>query len=183
MAQKQTTPRTRAFRRARVKWRAVSSLFEIEPLVYGTVIVLTVLLAADEHVVDDYGDATGLVLGPMLATMLAHLFASSLGFVHRHHRAPDRAEVRHLVRHAGQFLWLTVLPLMLLAIGRTTGTFSAQGVLDAVVELGFWFLVVLGGLGGWHASPSARWLGVGVGAVGAVVIGMVLVVLKAVLEH
>jgi hypothetical protein len=82
-----------AWRRGRSTW----AMLDAEPLIYGTVIIMTVMVVGADDTDVDFGDATGMVLGPMVATAVAHLFSSWLGYVNSHHHMPDGADRRHLL--------------------------------------------------------------------------------------
>jgi hypothetical protein len=154
---------------------------DAEPAVYGTVVLLTVLVVALDDGVDDFTDAVLIVLGPLIATFAAHLFASVLASVSAERRPPTRARLAALTAHAAQFLMLAPAPLIVLAVVALTGLGDPDDAVGLVVDLGLVVLVVLGGVGGWRALH--RWWAALAGAVGAVVLGVVVLVLRLVLEH
>lgn len=167
-----------SWRRGRPTWATLDA----EPLIYGTVIIMTVMVVGADDTDVDFGDATGMVLGPMVATAVAHLFSSWLGYVNSHHRMPGGADRRHLLWHSAHFLLLTVVPLIIIGLGRVSGLWSAYGALDTISDLAFLFLLVLGAASGWHASKR-RWRGAILGGLVAIVVGLIVTVLKVVLEH
>jgi hypothetical protein len=154
---------------------------DVEPAVYGTVVLLTVLVVALDDGVADIADAALIVLGPLIATFAAHLFASVLASVSAERRPPTRARLAALTGHAAQFLLLAPAPLIVVAVVGLTGLGDPDDAVGLVVDLGLAVLVVLGGVGGWRALH--RWWAVLAGAVGAGVLGCVVLVLRLVLEH
>lgn len=165
-----------------VRSRVASVNVDAEPLIYGAVIMMTVMVVGLDDEDLDFGDATGMVLGPMVATALAHLFAASLAYVNRRHSLPSGADLRHLLWHSAHFLLLTVIPLLILLVGRTTGLFTAYGALDSIADLTFVFLLILGGVAGWHVSRR-HWRGMIVGALSAAALGLVITIIKTIVEH
>lgn len=156
--------------------------FDLEAGVYGTVVLMTVLVVALDDGIDDFPEATQIILGPLLATFAAHLFAAVLARSSRRSAPPpSRAEIRHMVGHAAQYLLLAVVPLIIVLIGAATGLYTAEDAVDDVIWAGLAFLVVLGGVGGYRARGS-RWAAF-VGAVVAGVLGLVVLVLRIAMEH
>ena len=154
---------------------------DVEPAVYGTVVLLTVLVVALEDGIDDFGDAVLVVLGPLIATFAAHLFASVLASVSAERRPPTAARLAVLTAHAAQYLVLAVAPLIVIGVVALTGLGGPDDAGTLVVDLGLAALVVLGGVGGWRALH--RWWAAAAGAVGAGVLGVVVLLLRLVLEH
>ncbi|GGG16508.1 hypothetical protein GCM10007304_33290 [Rhodococcoides trifolii] len=155
---------------------------EFEPLIYGTVTLMTVFIVSTDDGINDFGDAASVVIGPMVASALAHLFATVLGHVKHHRSLPTRGEFADDAWHSAQFLLLTIVPLVLLSIGRATGWWSAATTLDTVADLGLLFLLVVGAVSGWHVARRP-WLGAVVGAGAAALIGLVVTVMNLVVEH
>ena len=154
---------------------------DVEPAVYGTVVLLTVLVVALEDGIGDFGDAALVVVGPLIATFAAHLFAAVLASVSAERRPPTAARLAVLTGHAAQYLLLAVVPLIVIAVVALTGLGGPDDAGTLVVDLGLAVLVVLGGVGGWRALH--RWWAVVAGAVGAGVLGLVVLVLRLALEH
>lgn len=154
---------------------------DVEPGVYGTVVLLTVLVVALDDGVEDFPEATQVIVGPLVATFAAHLFAAVLARFGRGSAVPSRTELRHLVTHAAQFLALGVVPLLVVVVGAVTGLYTPDGAVDAIVWLGLAFLLVVGGIGGWRTGRGV-WAAV-LGALAAGVLGLVVLALRLVLEH
>ncbi|WP_133252041.1 hypothetical protein [Actinomycetospora cinnamomea] len=153
---------------------------DVEPGVYGTVVLMTVLVVALDDGVEDFPEAAQVIVGPLVATFAAHLFAAVLARFGRR-SAPSRAEIRHLVASAAQFLLLGVVPLLVVAVGAASGLYTPDGAAEAILGLGLAFLVLVGGIGGWRTGRGA---GAAVlGALAAGVLGLVVLLLRLVLEH
>ena len=154
---------------------------DLEIGVEGTTVLMTVLVVALDDCIEDFVGAGQIILGSMVATFAARLFAAVLARRARQDvPPPTRAELRHLRRHAAQYLLLAVVPLLVVIVGGVTGLYDPEGAVDAVIWLGLAFLVVLGAIGGWRARRSV--LAVLVGALAAGVLGLVVLVLRVVLE-
>lgn len=156
--------------------------FDVEIGVEGTVVLMTVLVVALDDGIEDFVQAGQVVLGPLVATFAARLFAAVLARVSKRSAPPmARGELRGLAGHAAQYLWLAVVPLLVVVLCGTTGIATPDGTIDAVVWLGLAFLVVLGGVGGFRARGTV-W-SVLAGALAAGVLGLVVLLLRLVLEH
>lgn len=166
-------------RTARPLLRVGPLRFDVEPALYGTVVLMTVLVVALDDGVEDFAEAAQLVVGPLVATFAAHLFAAVLARASRDGALPRGAELRHLLGHAGQFLLLMVPPLVVVVAGALGALEDAEEAVVGILWLGFAFLVLVGGLGGWRAGRA--WLAV-VGAVAAGVLGLFVLALRLVLE-
>jgi hypothetical protein len=157
---------------------------DVEVAVYGTVVLLTVLAVAQDDGVDDFAEAVQLILGPLVATFAAHLFASVLAAVNEERAVPSGRRFRALTAHAAQYLLLAVPPLLVVLVVALAGIGGAEGPDEAitfVVDLGLVLLVALGGIGGWRALQ--RWWAALLGAVAAAVVGLVVIILRVLIEH
>ena len=155
---------------------------DLEIGVEGTVVLMTVLVVALDDGIEDFVGAGQIILGSMVATFAARLFAARLARRARQDvPPPTRAELRRLRRHAAQYLQLAAVPLLVVVVGGVTGLYGPEGAVDAVIWLGLAFLVVLGGVCGWRARRGV--LGVLLGAVAAGVLGLFVLLLRLVLEH
>jgi hypothetical protein len=155
---------------------------DVEIGVEGTVVLMTVLVVALDDGVEDFVGAGQIVLGSMVATFAARLFAAVLARRARQDvPPPTRAEIRALTGHAAQYLLLAVVPLLVVVVGGVTGLYDPEGAVDAIIWMGLAFLVVIGGIGGWRARRGVR--GALLGAVAAGVLGLFVLLLRVVLEH
>lgn len=163
-----------------VRWGPLR--LDVEIGVEGTVVLMTVLVVALDDGIEDFVVAGQIVLGPLIAAFAAHTFAKSLARRAREDLPPPtRAELRHIRWHSAQFLLLGVVPLLVVVVGGISGLYDPVTALDAVVWLGLAFLVVIGGIAGWRARR--RWTGALRAAIGAGVLGLVVLLLRLVLEH
>ncbi|WP_018331446.1 hypothetical protein [Actinomycetospora chiangmaiensis] len=156
---------------------------DIEPAVNSTVVMMTVLALAIDRGLADFRDVLSLGLGPLVATSAAHLFATSLKAVHADQALPSGRRLRALTWQAAQYLLPGIVPLVVVAVVAATGFAGVQGPVESAhitVDLGWVALVVLGGVGGWRAL--CRWWGALLGAVGAFGVGLVVVLLRILLE-
>jgi hypothetical protein len=155
---------------------------DVEIGVEGTVVLMTVLVVALDDGIEDFVGAGQIVLGSMVATFAARLFATVLARRARQDvPPPTRAELRALTGHAAQYLLLAVVPLSIIVLGAMSGLYDPETAVDAVIWAGLALLVVIGGIGGWRARRGVR--GAVLGAVVAGVLGMFVLLLRLVLEH
>ncbi|MDL5157270.1 hypothetical protein [Actinomycetospora termitidis] len=157
---------------------------DVEVAVYGTVVLLTVLAVAEDDGVEDFVTAAQVVVGPLVATFAAHLFASVLAAVNEDRALPSGRRFRSLTAHAAQYLLLAVPPLIVVGVYALAGIGGREGpteALDLVGDLGLLLLVVLGGVGGWRALR--RWWAALLGASVAFVIGLIVIILRILIEH
>ena len=85
-------------------------VIEIGRCVYGTVILMTVLEVYAKAGPVNFEESIGVVIAPMLATFLAHLFASILAAANSETRGLSRHTIAEVVRTEAQFLMLIVPP-------------------------------------------------------------------------
>lgn len=132
-------------------------VIEIGRWVYGTVIVMTTLVIYANSGPVGYGPSAGVVVAPMVATFLAHLFADVLAAVNRASSGLRRDEFAALVASDAQYLLLTVPPLAVLAVGAA-GAFNAPTAISLIVDGGVALLVIVGALAGHRAGLG--WSGI-----------------------
>jgi hypothetical protein len=161
--------------------RSSARRWDIEPAVYGTVVLMTVLVVALDDGVEDFVEAAQIVVGPLVATFAAHLFASVLARMTEQRTRPSAAEVRRLAGHASPYLLLGVVPLLVVVVGAVSGLHTPEGAVDIQLWLGLAFLVALGWLGGRRVG--GRWWVALVAALAAGVLGLLVLLLRLVLEH
>jgi hypothetical protein len=149
--------------------------------VYGTVLVMTVLAIDSIHGTPSYLDSALTVLGAMVATFSAHLFADVLSeFAHTGGpHAGGRRTVAGLARVDVVFLALAVVPVVVLLIG-VLGVWQVETAITIIMAVGVAFLAFVGGLGGRRAE-FGRWGIIGCAAASGV-LGAVLLVVQVLLE-
>lgn len=152
---------------------------EIDRWVYGTVILMTVLVVYADDGPVNFGEAAGVVVAPMLATFLAHLFSSVLAAENSKTGGLTRHELADLVRSDAQFLMLTLPPLAVLLIGAL-GAFSAPAAVTLILWGGVALLVIVGALAG-HRIGLGPW-GVAASAAASGTIGLLVLVAQVLLK-
>ena len=165
---------------ARLQGRPRERLAErVSAASYGSVLVLAALAVVDADAVES-GWGWELVTGVGLATWIAHLYAEVVGEHLRHTAAHTRAEIARAMRDGSPILLATVLPAIMLLLGRL-GVLDHRVALWAAVVVAFLQLVGLGALVGRFVSTrhSRTWVYAGVTAA----FGLVVVSLKVVLGH
>ena len=103
--------------------------------IYGTIIVLAVVVAGARAYEHEAGHIAGLVAVTVLVFWLAHVYADSLAHAVEHDEHLSLAEVRRIARHEASIIEAAVPPLAALLLG-------ALGIVST--ELSVWTAVVLG---------------------------------------
>jgi hypothetical protein len=151
----------------------------INAAAYGTVLVLVALCAIEITEVGE-GHSSELVFGVGVATWVAHLFAELLGEHVRHGEPLAWPEARRAAIDGSPILAATLLPAVLLFLGRVD-LMSHQGARDLAILAGVLQLSVLGGVVARNTpgSPTSAWTF----AVATAVAGVGVVALKVALGH
>jgi hypothetical protein len=147
----------------------------LDRAIYTTITVMTILIVYDGWQTLKLRAAVGVILGPVLAIFVAHVFSASLARQAELRRRPGRSEQMRIIRTESRFLLLAAPALALLIILTVAGV-SLSHSIQAVIflegaSLGFWGFVAghRAGLTGW---PLAR----------TVVFGLILGLLVLVLQ-
>jgi hypothetical protein len=145
--------------------------------IYGTIVVLAVLVAGARAFPDDTGRIAAMVLVTSVVFWLAHVYAHGLAHSVAHDEHLSRAELRRIARREGSVVEAAVPPLAALLVGvmsTNTAVWTAFG-------LG---LVVLGAQGIVFARVERLgWAGT-LGVVAAnLCLGIALVALKVFVTH
>ena len=146
---------------------------------YGSVLVLGALVIIDEDSVAS-GWGWELITGVGFATWAAHLYAEVVGEHLRHSSAHTRAEIARAMADGSPIFLATVLPAIMLLLGRLD-VVEPRIALWAAVAVGFLQLVALGALVGRVMSDHRSQAWVYAAVTGA--FGLVVVSLKVVLGH
>ena len=131
----------------------------LDRAVYTTITVMSVLIVYDGWQSLKFWAAVGVILGPVLAMFVSHVFSASLARQAELHRRPGRSEQLNIIRTESRSLLLAGPALALLAILTLAGVslgLSIQAVIFLEgASLGFWGLIAgrRAGLAGW---PLAR---------------------------
>jgi hypothetical protein len=133
----------------------------IDRAVYGTIVVTSVLVVYDGWANLKLADAVVVILGPVIAMVVGHVFAATLAAYPELGRRPTAGEFVKIVRRESPFLLVCVPQIVLLVALRLAGL----GISDAVhvviwasaASLGLW-----GGAASWRAGLGARGIALGV---------------------
>ena len=154
-------------------------VIEIRRWVYGTVILMTVLVVYADDGPVNFAEAVGVVVAPLLATFLAHLFASVLAAASSQTGWLNGHEIATLVREDAQFLMLTLPPLVILLVGAL-GAFDAPTAVTIILWGGVGLLVLVGALAGRRVGLGC-W-GIVASAAGSGAIGLLVLVAQVILK-
>ena len=149
--------------------------------VYGTVTLMSVLAVFEGWT--DLSRVFGVVLvvvGPMLALVLAHLFAEVLEFQIRAGHAPSAMDWRHMGGQSAQFLLVGLPPLAVFFV--LIGLFKASIATSIIIML--YFGVISLGFWGWIAGRRSGYRGwrlIGA-ALAGFLIGFVVICLQLLLK-
>ena len=147
--------------------------------VYGSVIVLAVMIALDDTAIDAH-EAIASVLGAAIATVLAELYADYLGATIREGRRPTPAERNDALRNALAGLLAAVLPVVFFILAAA-GAMELPDAFDAAIWTGV-------GVVGFYAFAAnrvggmGRWQSLAAGAA-FTLLGALLVLIKALVSH
>jgi hypothetical protein len=104
-------------------------------VVYATITLMSVLIVYDGWQHLRYREVIGVIVGPILAMFLAHVYAGWIGQRAMDGPAVTRAQRADLVRTESRFLLLAVPPLALVGIFNLLGA-SLTHAINGVVLLG-----------------------------------------------
>lgn len=110
--------------------------------VYGTIVVTSVLVVYDGWANLRLSDAVAIILGPVIAIVIGHVFAASVAAYPALGRRPTKGELLHTVRRESRFLLVCAPQIVVLFVLTLAGV----GIHDTVrvliwlgpVSLGFW---------------------------------------------
>ena len=151
----------------------------LDRAVYTTITVMSVLIAYDGWQNLKFWAAAGVILGPVLAMFVSHVFSASLARQAELHERPGRSEQMKIVRTELRFLLLAAPALTLLTILTVAGVSLGSSIQVIIflegASLGFWGFVAgrRAGLSGW---PLARTV------VGGLIVGLLVLALQLFLE-
>lgn len=146
----------------------------IDRAVYGTIVVTSVLVVYDGWAHLKVLGAIAVILGPIVAMVIGHMFAASLAAYAELRRPSTKQELLRIVRHESRFL-LVCLPQIVLLLALKLAGVSLNDSVRVVIwtsaaSLGFW-----GGIAARRAGLRGRGIALGV-MVGFAVGGAVLLV-------
>jgi len=142
----------------------------VDRIIYTTVTLLSVLIIYDGWATLQFWDVVAVVVGPIVAIFLSHVFGAELGTRVALGRPLTGSERRAVVAEESRFLLVTIPPLAILTVLSLAGV-SYTGIIRVIVlvgvlSLGFWGAVAgrRAGLTGWSLVASTAF-GLGLGCV------------------
>ncbi len=151
--------------------KAASTIWrvDIDRLIYTTITLMSVLIIYDGWGHLSFAALVGVILGPVVAMFLSHVFSTYLAQEVARGRAPSMRERMAIVRTESRFLLIAVPPLalagLLMLLGVELSVAIRWIVALGVVSLGLWGGVAArrAGLTGWRVV-SAVMAGLLIGA-------------------
>jgi hypothetical protein len=133
----------------------------IDRAVYGTIVVTSVLVVYDGWADLKVLGAIAVILGPVVAMVIGHIFAASLAAYAAHGRRSSQRELLRIVRRESRFL-LVCVPQIVLLLLLTLAGLGLHETIRVVIwasaaSLGFW-----GGLAARRAGLRGRGIVLGV---------------------
>lgn len=147
--------------------------------VYGTIVVTAVLVVYGGWTNLKFTDAVAIMLGPVIAMVIGHVFATSLSSQAELGRRPTRGELVRTVGRESWFLLVAAPQILLLLVLSLVGVSMSDAIevliWEGALSLGFWggLAAQQAGLGGW---------GIALGVVMGFTIGSVVLVLRVILQ-
>jgi hypothetical protein len=152
---------------------------DVDRLIYATITLMSVLIIYDGWQELKFFQVVGVIVGPVLAMFLSHIFSASLAFQVLEERPITMRERLRIARRESFFLLLCVPPLLLTGILTLVGLSLNDAIRGALfmgtVSLGFW-----GGFAGRRAGLGGLRLALTV--VGGLLIGLVTLLLQIMLQ-
>jgi hypothetical protein len=151
----------------------------IDRAVYGTIVVTSVLVVYDGWANLKVLGAVAVILGPVIAMVIGHVFAASLAAYAEFRRRSTKPELVRIVRHESRFLLVCVPQIVLLLVLKLAGLSLKDSfrvvIWTSAASLGFW-----GGIAARRAS--LRWRGIALGVIAGLAAGGVVLLLQLVLQ-
>lgn len=151
----------------------------VDRVVYATITVMSVLIIYDGWEDLHLPDVVGVIVGPILAMFLAHVFSASLARQVAEGRRLHWGERAGIMRTEARFLLIAVPPLVVLLATQLAGL-SLKWSINTIVwagaaSLGYWSYVA------GKRAGFRRWQLVGAIA-GGLLVGLVILVLQVLLQ-
>ncbi|MGZ6576020.1 MAG: hypothetical protein ACXVH3_34805 [Solirubrobacteraceae bacterium] len=146
---------------------------------YGTIVVTSVLVVYDGWSNLKFTDTVAIMLGPVIAMVIGHVFATSLSSQAKLGRRPTRGELLRTVGRESWFLLVAAPQILLLLVLSLVGVSMSDAIevliWEGALSLGFWggLAAQQAGLGGW---------GIALGVVMGFAIGSAVLVLRVILQ-
>jgi hypothetical protein len=148
--------------------------------IYGTIVVLSVLVAGVKAFPNDAGRIAVMVLVTSVVFWLAHVYAHGLAHSVAHDEHLSRAELGHIARHEASILEAAVPPLAALLLGAF-GLTSTRAAVWLAFGLGLAVLAVQGIV--FARVERLRWPAALLVVAANLSLGLMLVSLKVLVTH
>jgi hypothetical protein len=145
----------------------------VDRVIYTTISLMSILIVYDGWATLRFWGVVAVIVGPMLAIVLGHIFGAALGTRVERGRPLTRRERRNVLVKESRLLLLVVPPLGMLVVLRLVGM-SYTRIIQVIVIAGVLWLGFWGGLAGRRARLTG-WALVASVAYGLVVGGLILV--------
>ncbi len=151
----------------------------IDRIIYTTITLVSVLIIYDGWAELRFWDVVAVILGPILAIFLSHVFGAELGTRVALGRPLTGSERRAVIAEESRFLLVPIPPLVILTVLTLAGLSYTRIinviVLAGVLSLGFWGAVAgrRAGLTGWSLMASVLF---------GLFVGCVILVFQALLQ-
>ena len=151
----------------------------VDRAVYGTITIMCILIVYDGWQKLQLRDVIGVIVGPIVAMFLAHVFSAAIAEQVRRQRSLAQVERRQIVRAEARFLWLAAPPVVITVVLNLAGMSLTNCIrlilVLGVASLGFW-----GGVAGLRAGFTGRRLVLAVLA--GLLVGTLILALQVLLE-
>jgi hypothetical protein len=133
---------------------AISRPILIDRIVYGTITVMSVLIIYDGWQNLRLVDVIGVIVGPVVAMFIAHVFAASLARQVELGRTLSWYDRRGIVGQESRFLLLCVLPVAIVSV-----LFAFGATLNDAIRVTLWVEALTLGYWGYLAARRAGVVG------------------------
>jgi hypothetical protein len=151
----------------------------VDRVIYTTITLLCVLIIYDGWEQLQFWDVVAVILGPIVAIFLSHVFGAALGTRVALARALSRRERRAVFLEESRFLLIPVLPLAILVVLAIAGV-SYTRIIQVIVLTGVLSLGVWGGVAGRRAGVTGWGLVFSIAY--GLLLGGIILVLQAMLQ-
>jgi hypothetical protein len=151
----------------------------IDRAVYGTIVVTSVLVIYDGWSNLRLSDAVAIILGPVIAIVIGHVFAATVAAYPAVGRRPTRSELLHIVRRESRFL-LVCVPQIFLLLVLTLAGLGLNHTVRVLIWVGPALLGFWSGVAARRAGLRAR--GVALGVILGLAVGGAVLLLQVFLQ-
>lgn len=123
----------------------------IDRAVYGTIVVTSVLVVYDGWAKLRVLGAIAVILGPVVAIVIGHIFGASLAAYAAVRRRSTKHELLMIARRESRFLLVCAPQIVLLLVLKLAGLSLNEGVRVVI-----WASAASLGFLGWHRSTACR---------------------------